>query len=68
MITGIGFTLLGMVCWSLKTGVSYYGVPPLRRVYFNGERTTFLWAVIGQLIFGALISYVGISVLRLALR
>jgi len=68
VITALGLGLLGLVCWSLKTRVTYYGGPPLRRVYFRRNRTTFLWALVGTLIFGALITYVGISVFRLAFR
>ena len=68
VIAAAGAALLCFVGWSLKTGVTFYGGPPIGRVEYRQNRTTFWWAVAGFLIFGLLLLYIGIEVLRLTLR
>ena len=68
VIAAAGAALLCFVGWSLKTGVTFYGGPPIGRVEYRQSRTTFWWAVAGFLIFGILLLYIGIGVLRLTLR
>ena len=67
VIAAAGAALLCFVGWSLKTGVTFYGGPPIGRVEYGRNRTTFWWAVAGFLIFGLLLLYIGIEVLRLTL-
>jgi hypothetical protein len=68
VIAAAGAAVLCFVGWSLKTGVTYYGGPPIRRVEYSQSRTTFWWALAGDLIFGILLLYIGVGVLRLTLR
>jgi hypothetical protein len=71
-IFGLAISLLGVgllvsIFWSVKTGATLYGLP-LRRLEYNQGRATFFLAVIGQLIFAAVLLYIGIGTLLLTFK
>ena len=73
-ITAIGAALFYLVFWSLRTGDTFYGhlyrddSGRIKRVNFRKEPTTFIWALIGDLIFGAVLLYIGIGTLLLSFK
>ena len=67
VITAVGSALLYLVGWSIKTRVNFFGTP-LRRFTYRESPATFVWAIIGELFFGAIILYIGIGVLLLTFK